>query len=380
MTESNLNDPSASDTSVRLEKLRRTGREAADRAFAGVDSTRALTHDELLAAYRVLEPSGYLGSTVPQASGGAGMSYVDYGALFEGVSEVAPFLSNHSVQRILASVASDRVKDKWLARLLSGQAIGGITITEPHGGSQVSDVRTTLRRTGDGLVLNGTKVWSVHTMLADVLVVLARAEDGTSVRVAVDGAHPSITRKRIETSGLRYLTFGTTEFADTPVADDDILAGDGVADTKRSFAIARALVGVQAVALARVALAEAIAHLESRNARGSVVTKLDLIRNRIGVLTSKNEASKLLTYRALQAIDDDDPACDALAAGAKAHATDVAIEVCTQAIELCGALGFVADGRLVRARDDVAMLAIADGTPIVNHTLYGAYVIKNRVN
>lgn len=358
--------------------LRRLGRDVAERAFMDVDWTRALSRDELLAAYQALEPTGYLGSAVPTEAGGAGMSLVDFGTLLEGVSEMAPFLSNHSVQRTLASVASDRVKSRWLGRLLRGDAIGAIAITEPHGGSQVSDVRTTLRRTDSGLVLSGTKTWSAHAMVADVLLVLARADDGTSVRVAVDAHHPTVSRAPIATAGLRYLTFGTIEFADTPVADDDVLAGDGVADTKKSFAIARALVGVQAVALAAVSLREAIALLRTRHARGSVVTKLDLVRHRIGVLAGKNEASRLLTYRALRAIDEDDPACDALAAGAKAHATDVAIEVCTQAIELCGALGFVAGGRLVRARDDVAMLAIADGTPIVNHTLYGAHVIKNQ--
>ena len=373
-------DATKIDNTARIDELNRIGRAAADKAFAGMDWSRSLTHDELLAAYRILAPHGYLGSAISAADGGAGMSYVEFGALLEGISEVAPFLSNHSVQRSIASVASDQIKGAWLDKLLTGQAIGGIPITEPHGGSQVADVRTTLSKTADGLVLNGKKIWAVHTMLADVLLVLARAEDGTSVRVAVGGSHPSITREQIKTSGLRYLTFGTMEFDNTPVAEYDILSGDGVADTKKSFAIARALVGVQAVALARVALESAIEHLGTRNARGSVVTKLDLIRHRIGVLTSKNEASKLLTYRALQAIDDDDPACDALAAGAKAHATDVAIDVCTQAIELCGALGFVADGRLVRARDDVAMLAIADGTPIVNHALFGAHVIKRTAN
>ena len=342
----------------------------------GAPASEPLDRNALLAAYAALRGSGYLGSTVPIAAGGAGLSHVGFGSLVEGVGAYAPFLSNHSVQRTLHGAGAAAVRDRWLGPLLSARAIGAVAITEPHGGSRVADIRTELRRTAGGLVLRGAKTWVVHAMTAHVAVVLARGPDGDPTRVVVDLDAGPVRRTRIPTAGLRFLTFGSLDFDDCPIPEDAVLAGDGVAGTKVAFGVARALVGVQAVALAQRAIDHTVAHLATRTARGREVSGADIVRHRIGAMTGSVAAARLLCHQALAAIDDGLPGCDAISAGAKAHATDVARDVTAEAVELCAGAGVTADSVPARCRDDAAMLTTADGTALVNHTIWGAHVVR----
>lgn len=363
-------------TDPRLAELHGAASATAKSLFSDRDLSVPLTRAELLSAYRSLAPTGYLGGVIDRSLGGAGLSFEEYGAVLEGVSEIAPFLSNHSVQRSLVVAGTESQRERWLGPLLSAEAIGAVLITEPHGGTQVADVRTTLTPDGDGFRLTGQKIWCVHTMTADVGVVLAAGPDGKAVRCLVDLTHESVRRQQIEMSGLRYLTFGLIEFRDSPVAAGDLLIGQGTDEVKRTLAVARALVAVQAASVGQRAVYAAVKHLSTRNARGRAVTGLDLIRERIGELSARVEASRAFAYHALKAIDRDDASAPALASAAKANATDAAVAAATSGIELCAAEGLVAGAEIQRHRDDAAMLAIADGTPIVNHTLWGKYVIE----
>lgn len=358
-----------------LAELHGAGAALAKSAFLDVDLKVPADKEKLLSIFESLAPIGYLGSTVAKDQGGAGLTNLEFGALLEGVAEVAPFLSNHSVQRAIAAVGTDAVKKRWLQPLLRGEAIGTVAVTEPHGGSQVADIRTTLEEDGDGFKLTGQKIWAVHNMYADVASVLAAGPGGDPVRVIVDLNHDSVRRQQIPMAGLKYLTFGLLEFIGTPVAADDILIGQGLDAAKKSFAVARSLVAVQATSIGQRAVYNAAKHLSTRNVRGRVATTTDLIRRDIGRMSSRIEAARFMAYHALRTIDSGDLGADAFASGAKAHATDTALDVCTEAIELCAAEGLIAGSEIQRIRDDAAMLAIADGTSIVNHAIWGSYVI-----
>lgn len=356
-------------------RLVRRGAEAVA-ALLPEDVDRPLDRAALLAVFAGLAPTGFLGSTIPVAAGGAGLTHRAFGALVEGVGARAPFLSNHSVQRMVHAAGSPTLRERWLPPLLEGRAIGLVAITEPHGGSQVADLRTELRRSPRGLQLHGTKTWLVHALTAHVAVVLARGQDGTPVRAVVDLDGPGVRRAPLPTTGLRYLTFGTLDFDGCPVAEDAVLAGDGVAATKQAFAVARGLVGVQAVALARRALEHTVRHLAGRTARGRPVTSSDLLRHRVGAMAGRIRAAGLLCDAALRAVDEADDGCDGLAAGAKALGTDVARDVCAECVELCAGAGAAAGSVPARCRDDAAMLATADGTALVNQTIWGAQVVR----
>jgi alkylation response protein AidB-like acyl-CoA dehydrogenase len=361
--------------SARDAALARLGEERAA-ALLPEPPDRPLDRASLLQVFAGLRDTGFLGSTLPPELGGAGLSHSAFGSLVEGVGGGLPFLSNHSVQRYLHASGSDGVCARWLTPLLDGRAIGLVAITEPHGGSQVADVRTEVRRTADGLRLYGAKTWLVHATVAHVAVVLARGPDGAPVRVVVDLDGPGVRRTPMPTSGLRYLPFGSLEFDGCPVPDDAVLAGDGVAATKTGFAVARSLVGVQAVALAQRALTRTVYQLADRTARDRPVTSSDVVRHRVGAMAGRIEAARLLCYEALTGVDDARPGCDALAAAAKVLATDVARDVTTECVELCAGAGAAANSVAARCRDDAALLATADGTSLVNQTIWGGHVVR----
>lgn len=359
-----------------LAELHAAGAAMAKSAFMSVDRSRPLTRDELRSIYDSLEPLGYLGGLVPRSDGGAGMRAEEFAALLEGVAEAAPYLSNHSVQRELAEEGTQAVKDRWLPPLLTGTAIGTIAMTEPQGGSDLGRLRTRLTQDGDGYLLSGQKLWAVHTMTADVAIVLAESPDGEHVRVVVDLDDESVRRQQIPTSGLQFLTFGLLEFRRTRVSADDILADPGTHATEIMLATDRALVAVQATSIAQRAIHTAVKQLSTRSVRGRVVTSRDVIRRQIGQMSAAVEAARVFAFHALRFIDDDQHGIAALAAGAKAHAAEVCTRVCTEAIELCAAEGLVAGGEALQLRDDLMMLATGHGTSLVSAIQYGEFIIE----
>ena len=359
-----------------LAELHGAGAALAKSAFMDVDLSSPLSADQLHRIYASLASTGYLGGLVSEAAGGAGLSGEEFAALLEGVSEIAPYLSNHSVQRELADGGSDSAKQRWLPKLLSGEAIGTIAMTEPQGGSDLGHLRTRIAPSGDGYVLSGQKLWAVHTMTADVAIVLVEGPDREQLRVVVDLGHESVRRQQIPTSGLRYLTFGLLEFRGTPISRDDVLTDPGAEATDLMIATDRALVAVQATSIAQRAIHTAIKHLSTRSVRGRVVTSRDVIRRQVGEMSAAVEAARVFGYHVLRFIDNQQYGVAALAAGAKSHATDVCARVCAQAVELCAAEGLVSGGEGLRLRDDLLMLTTAHGTSLANAITWGEYVME----
>lgn len=359
-----------------LAELHAAGAALAKSAFVGVDTSQPIPADRLRGIFASLAPTGYLGGRVDPADGGADLSAEEFGALLEGVAEVAPYLSNHNTQREIALAGSPALKDKWLAKLLDGSAIGTIAVTEPHGGSDLEHPRTTLVADGDGYKLTGQKLWAVHTMTADVAVVLAEDAEGDLVRVVVDLDHESVRRQQIPTSGLRFLTFGLLEFIGTPVDADAVLKGYGDDAIERMVATDRALTAIQATSIAQRAIHACIKQLSTRQVRGEAVTSRDVIRQEIGRMSAAVEAARVFAYHALRFIDMNQQGVEALAAGAKSNATDVCTRVCGEAVELCAAEGLIDGSEVLRLRDDLQMLATGHGTSLVNAIKWGEYVIE----
>lgn len=358
-----------------LAELHAVGAALAKSAFHAADLSKPIPADELHSIFASLAPTGYLGGLVDKAEGGSEMSGEEFGALLEGVAEAAPYLSNHNVQREIALAGSSSLKEKWLGPLLEGKAIGTIALTEPSGGSDLEHLHTRLETRDDGYALTGQKLWAVHTMTADVAIVLAKGPEGEPIRVVADLNHESVRRQQIPTSGLRFLTFGLLQFMNTPIAEDDILRDIDDDAIALMVATDRALTAIQATSVAQRAIHSAVKQLSTRRIRGTVVTETDVIRAEIGRMSASVEAARVFAYHALKFIDMEQPGVEALAAGAKSHATDVCSKVCNEAVELCAAEGLVDGSEVIRLRNDLQMLATGHGTSLVSALKWGEYVI-----
>lgn len=359
-----------------LAELHGAGAALAKSALIDVDLSRPIEADRLRSIFSSLAPAGYLGGRVAKEDGGSGLTGEEFGALLEGVAEAAPYLSNHNTQREIAQHGTPEAKQKWLGGLLNGELIGTIAVTEPSGGSDLDELSTTISASPEGYCVTGQKLWAVHTMTADVAIVLAKGPDGDPVRAIVDLRHESVRRQQIPTSGLRFLTFGLIELRDTPVAESDLLAADGGDATALMVATDRALAAIQATSIAQRAIHATVKQLSTRRVRGERVTSRDVIRQQIGRMSAAVEAARVLAYHALRFIDAAQPGVTALAAGAKVNATDVCTRVCAEAVELCAAEGLVEGSEVIRLRNDLEMLATGHGTGLVNAIAWGEYVIE----
>lgn len=350
------------------------GRDIATTIRTTYPDTTPWSRDQLLEIFGKLRSTGYLGSTIPKETGGAGLTLGQFASLTEGIASAVPFLSNHSVQRFITTAGSPQARQRVLPGLLEGTSIGAVAVTEPRGGSSIKNLATTVIPGRNGLVLTGRKEWVTHAMTADTAVVLAADEQGRSVRVLVDLAAPGVERQPLQTHGLRRLTFGSLEFHEVEVERWRILDEDGAAGAKAGFGVARVLVAVQAVAVAFEALARTTQHLTTRTARGSRVADLDLTTHRIGGITAELLGARLLAYHAATAVQTGHPSAAALASGAKAHACTTAVRACTELLSMCAGHGLDTSTGIAAFRNDAEMLATADGTGMVNSVLWGVYV------
>ncbi|MEV4734837.1 acyl-CoA dehydrogenase [Saccharopolyspora sp. NPDC049426] len=335
------------------------------------------SREDLLTVFDQLKPTGYLGSTIDRQHGGSGLALGQFASLLEGLATEVPFLSNHSVQRFIVGAGSPEVRELVLPGLLDGTRIGSVAITEPHGGSSIREMRTTVVPDGAELVLNGSKDWVTHAMTADTAAVLCSDEQENPVRVIVDLYAPGVTRIPLHAHGLRHLTFGSLQFDDVRIQRWRVLEEDGVAGAKAGLGIARTLVAVQAVALGFRALVDATEHLATRTVRGSRVIDLDLTSGRVGALAAELQGARLLAYHAIEAVEAGQEAAAAMASGAKAHACAVAVRACSELVSTCAGHGLDRTSRLGDYRDDAEMLGTADGTGLVNHIIWGSYLKKH---
>ena len=352
---------------------------ATSHAPAGGESLSLAT---LRRIFRALQPTGYLGSVLPPEAGGKGLSPLEFAALVEGLAPELTLLGNHSVQRYLHGFGSAVQIGRFMPGLLSGEDVGAIAITEAQAGSDLARIETVARRVGDRYLLNGCKTWVTHGMVASTFIVLARTGENFSqfTRFIVPGDVVGLRRSTLKPVGLTHLSFAQLEFADCEVSTGLRLGeeGEGVKGAKEAFPIARVLAALQALRIARSAL-----WLASDFARGRVVASQSLadsslIQHGYSSLWARCEAARLLCYRVAANLAA--PEATAMASAVKAMAGELALDACRWASDCMGSAGLGADHRLVRLHNDARMMAVVDGTSVLNHLVVARRGIGRRAS
>lgn len=341
----------------------------------------SLGPDELRAIFRDLAPLGYLGSILPISAGGSSLSPLEFGAIVDGLAPELTLIGNHSVQRYLHEFGSAAQCERFLPGLLSGEAVGAIAITEPGAGSNLHGISTVSRRTERGYVLDGRKTWVTHGLHATFLIVLARLEDGTGgtglTRFIMPGDTPGLSRRRLDTVGLRHLTFAEVDLDSCEVGADLRLGdeGAGVAGAKNAFPIARALAALQALRIAEAALDMAAAYCRDRGIATGPLSNSSLVQDRYADLSSRCDAAKLLALRAMSELGEADST--SRASGAKALACSLGLEACRWASDTMGSIALDSNHPIQRLLNDARMMAVVDGTPVLNNLVVGRRLLRD---
>jgi alkylation response protein AidB-like acyl-CoA dehydrogenase len=261
---------------------------------------------------------------------------------------------------------SDELKDRYLPRVASGDAIAAFAISEADAGSDVGAMSTTARRDGDRYVIEGEKTWISNAGIADFYVVFCRLPDEgerSFIALVVDAATPGLTiSAHAEISAPHAI--GTLVFSECTVPASNVVgvAGKGMSIALATLDVFRATVAAAALGFARRALDESLAHVTQRRAFGVPLAEMQLTQARLARMALDIDASALLVYRAAWARDSGATRVTREAAMAKLFATEAAQRAADDAVQLLGGRGVVVGSVTERLYREVRALRIYEGT------------------
>ena len=282
----------------------------------------------------------------------------------------------------ISLAATEHVRDFWLDRARSGQAIAAFALTEPDAGSDVSALKTEARHEGDGYIINGRKRFISNAGVADFYTVFARTgtrEDGRAEISAfiVSARMPGFSVSE-RTEMIAPHPIGALEFKDCRVPTEDMIgnSGDGLRLALQTLDMFRASVGAAACGMARRALDESVKYAKTREQFGKPLSGHQLIQEKLADMITDLDAARLLVYRAAYLKDAGDESSTREASEAKLFATEAAGRISDQAVQIHGGSGLVRGSVVERLYRDVRALRIYEGTSEIQKLVIANQLLK----
>jgi alkylation response protein AidB-like acyl-CoA dehydrogenase len=280
-------------------------------------------------------------------------------------------------------------RDRWLPGLAAGTVRGAISLTEAQSGSDVAGIRTHARRDGDDYIVSGAKIWCTNAGLADFVLVAART-GGDDTRGAINlfiverGTPGFELGRKEEKMGARGVPSWALFFENVRVPSRNRL-GDEIAGFKivmEALNQSRPIIGARGVGLAQGALDHTVKFVRNRQAFGQLISDFQGVRWMLADMVIQIEAARSLVYSAAAAVDAGSTGADlaTLAAIAKCHATDTAMKVATDAVQLFGAAGISNEYPINRYFRDAKVLQIIEGTNQIQRNIISRNLLRAVAN
>ena len=332
---------------------------------------------------------GMLGVVIPEASGGAGLGYVEYVAILEeiGAADGAIGLSvaahNSLCTNHLYLFGSDVLKREYLPKLASGEWIGAWGLTESQAGSDSGGTRTTAVRDGDEWVLNGSKTFITHATVGDAAVLVARtSKEGGHHGISaffVPFDRPGVTPGKKENKlGMRASDTSSLILEDCRVPANHLLGetGEGFVQAMKVLDGGRISIAALSVGIARGALDAALAYAATREQFGRPIAAFQLIQAKLADMATSVDAARLLTQRSAS-LKDAGRTTTRESAMAKVYASEVAVAVAEEAIQIHGGYGYTKDYPVERAWRDAKLCTIGEGTSEIQRLVIARELLKS---
>jgi len=332
---------------------------------------------------------GYMGCIIPEEFGGAGLDYVGYCVVLEELARADPSVSlivaahtslcaNHIY--LAGSLAQKR---RYLPALASGQFIGCWSLTEPLAGSDAAGTRSRAVRDGDFWVLNGSKTFTTNAHDADVCVAMAvtdraAAHRGISAFIVEKGDPGFRTGKKENKLGMRASVTGEVIFEDCRLPETQLLGkpGEGFIDSLRVLDGGRISIGALSVGIAQGAYDAALRYARQRKQFGRFISEFQAIQFKLADMATGIEAARLLLYRAAW-MQNGGMRVTRESAMAKLFASEVAVRVCDEALQIHGGYGFIKDYPVEKFYRDVKLCTIGEGTSEIQRLVIARQLLKN---
>ena len=332
---------------------------------------------------------GYLGAIFPEQYGGAGLGYIEYAIIIEELSRVdgsvgiivaahTSLCSNH-----IYKAGTEEQKQKYLTKLTSGEAIGCWSLTEPEAGSDAAGTRTTAVRDGDFWMLNGSKTFTTNAHYADICVGMAMtdrsaARHGISAFILEKDTPGFRAGKKENKLGLRASATGEVIFNNCRLPQDRMLGkpGEGFVDSLRILDGGRVSIAALSIGMAQGAYDAALKYAKLRKQFGRPISEFQAIQHKLVDMALKIDASRLLTYRAARMIDQGKRVTRE-SAMAKLFASESAVAIANDAVQIYGGYGFIKDYPVEKFYRDVKLCTIGEGTSEIQRLVIARQLLKD---
>ena len=296
---------------------------------------------------RLMAKQGLLGITLPEADGGQGGSLMDAVIAIETVASVCPRSAdvvqagNFGPIRVLGEYGSQFQKTRFLKKILSGEAVISVGMTEPEAGSAVTDLQTSATPDGDGFRINGTKVFTTHSAYAEVILAYVRFGPGVGGigSVLIEKSAPGVRRGKPSTfmSGEEWAEL---HFENVRVPGEMVLLREGGFKKQMAgFNVERIGNASRSLALGRYAFGRAREWALQRKQFGKLLAEFQGLQWKFADMKIQLDAAQLLLYRAAANADRGMPSAEETAI-AKAHCNRTGFDVANEALQVMGALGY----------------------------------------
>jgi hypothetical protein len=343
----------------------------------------------LFDAVKKLGRLGYLGSIFPERYGGAGLGYIEYAIIIEELSRVdgsvgiivaahTSLCSNH-----ICKAGTEEHRHRYLRKLTTGEWIGYWSLTEPEAGSGAAGRRTTAVRRDEYWVLDGAKTFTTKAHFADACVAMAvtdRAgtQHGISAFIIEKGTVGFRTGKKENKLGLRASGTGEVIFENCRLPASQLLGkqGEGFVDSLKTLDGGRISIAALALGMAQSAYDAALKYSKLRHQFGRPISEFQAIQDKLVDMATEIDASRLLIYRAASMLDKNLRVTRECAT-AKLFASEAAVRIANEAVQIHGGYGFIKDYPVEKFYRDVKLCTIGEGTSEIQRLVIARQLLKD---
>lgn len=337
--------------------------------------------------------AGLLGVWIPKEYGGAGGGVLDLCVCVEELSRACGGVGVLYAVNALGTFpllvgGTEEQKHRWLTPIAKGEKLISFGLSEKFAGSDAASLHAAAEKQGDHYVLNGEKKWNTNGGAADIYTVFCVTDPESKSRrtsaLMVEKGMPGFKIGKVEDKmGIRCVPVVEIHFDDCRVPAKNLLGetpGMGFKHAMMTLDKARPGVAAQAVGLAQGALEYAMVYAGQREQFGAPISSFQMIQAMLADMATKVEAARNLVYVAAMAVDNGAPSVSKLSAMCKLFATDVAMEVTTNAVQIFGGYGYMRDYPIEKYMRDAKITQIYEGTNQVQRLVVARALVKEALS
>jgi alkylation response protein AidB-like acyl-CoA dehydrogenase len=332
---------------------------------------------------------GYMGAVFPEELGGAGLGYIEYSIIVEELSRVDGSVGiivaahNSLCANHIHKTGTDEQRRRYIPKLASGEWIGCWSLTEPEAGSDAAGTRTTAIKEDGCWVLNGAKTFTTNAHYADVCVAMAvtdraAAQHGISAFIIERGTPGFRPGKKENKLGLRASATGEVIFENCRLPQSQLLGklNEGFVDSLKVLDGGRVSIAALSIGMAQGAYDAALRYSKLRKQFGRPISEFQAIQHKLVDMAMELDAARLLNYRAAWMLDHGRTVTRE-SAMAKLFASEAAVRIANEAVQIHGGYGFIKDYPVEKFYRDVKLCTIGEGTSEIQRLVIARQLLKS---